>query len=61
MQTPRNQFIAVLSWKSRFVGMRVPEAGWLKQLEEENARLKRLVADQTLHRPILKDRCERLC
>lgn len=42
-------------WKSKFGGMGVPEARRLKQLEEENARLKRLVADQALDNSVLKD------
>jgi len=35
-------------WKSKFGGMEVSEAKRLKQLEEENRRLKELVADLTL-------------
>ena len=35
-------------WKAKFGGMNVSEAKRLKQLEEENAKLKRLVADQAL-------------
>ena len=42
-------------WKKQFVGMGVPEIRRLKQLEEENVRLKRLVADLTLDRTMLKD------
>jgi len=42
-------------WKHKFAGMSVPEARRLKQLEEENARLKRLVAEQALDNTILKD------
>ena len=41
--------------KSRYGGMEVSEAKRLKQLEEENRRLKRLVADQALDIQILKD------
>lgn len=42
-------------WKSKFGGMEVSEAKRLKQLEEENHRLKELVADLTLDNHILKD------
>jgi putative transposase len=35
-------------WKKQFAGMGVAEIRRLKQLEDENARLKRLVADLTL-------------
>lgn len=42
-------------WKAKFAGMSVPEARRLRQLEEENARLKRLVADQALDNSVLKD------
>ena len=42
-------------WKARFGGMDVSEARRLKALEEENTRLKRLVAEQALDIQILKD------
>ena len=42
-------------WKSKFGGMELSEAERLKELEEENRRLKRLVADQALDIQILKD------
>ena len=42
-------------WKKQFVGLGVPEIRRLKQLEEENGRLKRLVADLTLDRTMLQD------
>jgi putative transposase len=42
-------------WKAKFGGMDVSEARRLKALEEENVRLKRLVADQALDIQILKD------
>ena len=35
-------------WRNRFGGMKVPDARRLKDLESENARLKRLVAEQML-------------
>ena len=42
-------------WKERFAGMGVPEIRRLKQLEEENRRLKQLVADLTLDKTMLQD------
>lgn len=42
-------------WKARFGGMDVSDARKLKTLETENARLKRLLADQMLDNVILKD------
>lgn len=42
-------------WKSKFGGMSVNEAQRLKQLEAENAKLKRIVADQALDIVALKD------
>lgn len=42
-------------WKGRFGGLEVREATRLKALEDENARLKRLVAEQALDNQILKD------
>jgi putative transposase len=42
-------------WKSKYGGMDLSEAKRLKQLEDENRRLKRLVADQALDIQILKE------
>jgi putative transposase len=42
-------------WRKQYQGMTVPEARRLKQLEQENARLKRLVADQALANEALKE------
>src|ERR1700722_2693306 len=42
-------------WKPKFGGMEVSEAKRLKQLEDENARLKRLLADAMLDNAALKD------
>ncbi|NRA65407.1 MAG: transposase [Pseudobacteriovorax sp.] len=41
-------------WKSKFGGMEVSEAKRLKCLEDENKRLKRLVADLSLDKQALK-------
>ena len=42
-------------WKKQFAGMGVAEIRRLKQLEDENAHLKRLVADLTLDKTMLQD------
>lgn len=42
-------------WKTKFGGMEVSDAKKLRALEAENARLKRMVADQALDIQILKD------
>jgi putative transposase len=43
------------NWKKRHAGMGVSELRRLKQLEEENRRLKGLVADLTLDKHILQE------
>lgn len=43
------------TWKSKYGGMNVSEAQRLRQLEAENAKLKRIVADLTLDNVALKD------
>ncbi len=42
-------------WRAKYGDMDVNEARRLKQVEEENRRLKRIVADQALNLQILKD------
>lgn len=42
-------------WKARYGGLGLSEAKRLKQLEEENARLKKLVASQALDVQLLKE------
>jgi putative transposase len=42
------------TWKSKYGGMEVSEARRLKELEEENRRLKQLVAELSLDREALK-------
>lgn len=42
-------------WKSKYGGMEVSEARRLKSLEEENRRLKKLLAEQMLDNAALKD------
>jgi putative transposase len=42
-------------WRQEYGGMKVEQAKRLKALEQENARLKKLVADITLDNAILKE------
>jgi len=42
-------------WRKEYGGMRVDQAKRLKELEQENSRLKRLVADLSLDNAILKE------
>lgn len=42
-------------WRAKYAGMEVSDARRLKQLEDENRRLKRIVADQTLNIQVLKE------
>jgi putative transposase len=42
-------------WKKIYAGMGVAEIRRLKQLEDENTKLKRLVADLTLDKTMLQD------
>ncbi len=42
-------------WRKEYGGLRVDQAKRLKELEGENARLKKLVADQALDIEILKE------
>ena len=44
----------IYAWKSRYGGMDVSEAQEVKQLREENARLKKLVADLSLDKDMLQ-------
>jgi len=42
-------------WRTKFGGMDVPEAKRLKELERENAELKKMVADLSLDNRMLKE------
>lgn len=44
----------IYAWKAKFGGMDASEAQKLRALEDENSRLKRLVADLSLDREMLK-------
>jgi len=43
------------TWKKQYAGMGVQELRELRQLRDENSRLKRLVADLSLDRQILQE------
>ena len=43
------------NWRKRFGGMMPSEVRKLRQIEEENAKLKRLVADLSLDKAMLQD------
>ena len=47
------------NWRSRYGGMDVSEARRLRQLEEENQRLKRMYAELSLDHQILKEIVEK--
>ncbi len=44
----------IYTWKSKYGGLEVSEAQRLKSLEDENRRLKHLVADLSLDKEVLK-------
>lgn len=46
-------------WKAKFGGMDVSEAKRLRALEDENRRLKQMVADQALDNRVLKELLEK--
>lgn len=43
------------NWKKKYGGMTVSDARRLKELEDENSKLKRLLADQMLENQVLKE------
>jgi transposase-like protein len=45
-------------WRKQYGGMQISQAKRLKELENENARLKKLVADLSLDKAILKEAAE---
>lgn len=42
-------------WRKTYAGMSVPEVQRLKELEQENGRLKRLLAERMLENDLLKE------
>ena len=48
----------IIRWRREFGGLKVDQAKRLKELEKENARLKKVVADMALDNAILKDVAE---
>jgi putative transposase len=46
---------SIYKWKAKFGGMEVSEAKRLRALEDENAKLKRMLADSMLDNVALKD------
>lgn len=46
---------SVYRWRTKYGGLELSDVQRLKQLEEENRRLKKLVADQALDIQILKE------
>jgi putative transposase len=51
----RDQWCDVLQLRSKFGGMKVSEAERLKQLEDENAKLKKLLADSVMDASTLRE------
>lgn len=47
------------NWKSKYAGMEASDIKRLRELEEENARLKRMYAELSLDHQILKDILEK--
>jgi putative transposase len=43
------------NWKKKYSGLRITELRRLKQLEEENSKLKKIVADLSLDKQMLQD------
>jgi putative transposase len=52
------QPITVSRWREKYAGMSVSDLARLKELEIENRRLKKIVADQALDMSILKEVAE---
>ena len=49
------------NWKKKYGGLGTPEIRELRQLREENAKLKQLVADLSLDRKMLQDVVSKKC
>ena len=48
------------AWKKKYGGMSVSEAKRLRQLEQENSRLKRLLAERSLELDLLQDALKKI-
>jgi putative transposase len=46
-------------WKKQYAGLGINELRELRQLQEENGRLKRLVGNLSLDRQILQEMCQK--
>jgi hypothetical protein len=42
-------------WRKEYGGLQVDQARWLKDLEQENAKLNRLISELSLEKLVLKD------
>lgn len=49
----------IYSWRAKYGGLKVNEAKRLRELEEENRRLKQMVADLSLDKEALKSALEK--
>ena len=49
------------NWKKKYGDLGIPELRKLRQLEEENAQLKKLVADLSLDKQMLQDVIKKSC
>ena len=47
--------VTLSRWKAEYGGLRVDQAKRLKELEQENSRLKKIVAEQAIDNLILKE------
>jgi putative transposase len=52
---PTGSQATYFNWKKKYAGLLPTEMKRLKQLEDENSRLKKIVADLTLDREMLQD------
>ena len=52
---------AFYRWRTHYGGMQLPEVKRLKDLEKENARLKRLLAERCLEIDVIKDVLAKNC
>ena len=61
MSTARDQFGDVLQYKSKYGGMEPLDAKRLRTLEDENGKLKKLLAEQMLDNAMLRDhQCKKM-